>query len=421
MLDGLAAAHAAGVLHRDVKPSNVLLDADDRAVLTDFGIAQSSGDASLTRTGLLVGSPAYLSPERARGEPATEASDLWALGATLFAAASGHSPFDRGEALPTLAAVVGDPVRPPLSAGALRPALEGLLRKDPARRFDTGQARAALETAAASGEETPTPVQGVPVPGTEDLGRTVVVPPVRDPVVASPSVGPVPPPRAPRPRRPFSGGRLLAVLAAVVLVLLVAGLLHSLGSGGDPSAGGPSTTPSTNRPSGSASSTPSRSASSTPSRSSSVPATTAANVPAGYHLHRDPTGFTVAVPDGWSQRRDGSRVDFVEPGGRRFLRIDQTDSPKADPVKDWQQQEKSVRQRLPGYHRISIEAVDYRDYKTADWEFTFGSGSGRTHVLDRGLTTGERGYAIYWSTPDSAWSASSDMLRVFEASFQPAS
>ena len=96
-------------LHRDVKPANVMLLSTGRAVLTDFGIARVEGDATVTTTGLLLGSPAYMSPERARGEPSTLASDLWSLGATLYAALDGRSPFERPGSLPTLNAVLHDP------------------------------------------------------------------------------------------------------------------------------------------------------------------------------------------------------------------------------------------------------------------------------------------------------------------------
>ena len=109
---GLAAARRArgrarrGIVHRDVKPGNVLLRDDGRVVLTDFGIATTAGDASLTSTGLLLGSPAYIAPERARGEAPGPASDLWSLGATLYTAVEGRPPFDDGDPLRTVTAVV---------------------------------------------------------------------------------------------------------------------------------------------------------------------------------------------------------------------------------------------------------------------------------------------------------------------------
>jgi len=119
LLAALATAHAAGVLHRDVKPSNVLLADGGRAVLTDFGIATFPGDPKLTQTGMVMGSPGFTAPERIQGHPATPASDLWSLGATLYAAVEGHGPFDRvGGAITTMSAIINsDPPSAPAAAG----------------------------------------------------------------------------------------------------------------------------------------------------------------------------------------------------------------------------------------------------------------------------------------------------------------
>ncbi|MFD0682986.1 serine/threonine-protein kinase [Actinomadura fibrosa] len=140
----LGAAHAAGILHRDVKPGNVLIARGDRAVLTDFGIAVIEGDASLTQTGALLGSPAYIAPERVRGEPAQPASDLWALGATLYAAVTGRPPFQRDDPAAVFGAVLTTEATIPPYADPLRPVLEGLLDKDPRRRLPADVAEALL-------------------------------------------------------------------------------------------------------------------------------------------------------------------------------------------------------------------------------------------------------------------------------------
>jgi len=137
LLDALSVAHAAGVMHRDVKPSNVLLARDDRAVLTDFGIATFTGDPRLTQTGMVMGSPGYTAPERIRGEDATPASDLWSLGATLFAAVEGHGPFEqRGGAVTTMSAIINEDAPTAATAGALGPVIAALLRREPADRPD---------------------------------------------------------------------------------------------------------------------------------------------------------------------------------------------------------------------------------------------------------------------------------------------
>ncbi len=135
ILAALRAAHRAGVLHRDVKPANVLLAPGGRMVLTDFGIARAADSPALTSSGVLIGSPSYISPERARGEGATAAGDMWALGACLYAAVEGRPPFERDGALASLTAVVTDEPDPPSHAGPLWPVISGLLRKEPAERL----------------------------------------------------------------------------------------------------------------------------------------------------------------------------------------------------------------------------------------------------------------------------------------------
>ncbi|MEU5519140.1 serine/threonine-protein kinase [Streptomyces sp. NPDC052079] len=144
VLDVLRSAHREGILHRDVKPSNVLIADDGRVVLTDFGIAQVEGDPSITSTGMLVGAPSYISPERARGHKPGPAADLWSLGGLLYAAVEGTPPYDKGSAIATLTAVMTEPLEEPKNAGPLRDVIHGLLTKDPAQRLDDSGARAML-------------------------------------------------------------------------------------------------------------------------------------------------------------------------------------------------------------------------------------------------------------------------------------
>jgi serine/threonine protein kinase len=173
LIEALAAAHALGIVHRDVKPANVLVDADGRAWLTDFGIATTTGDSSLTTQGALIGSPSYMAPERANGDEPRPPVDLWSLGATLYAAVEGRPPFDRGEAMATLMSVVSEHPAPMLRAGPLEPVLLGLLTKDPAARTTGASARPHLAAiaegrapvpAAAPARAQPAPPPG-PVPG----------------------------------------------------------------------------------------------------------------------------------------------------------------------------------------------------------------------------------------------------------------
>ncbi|MFD9634725.1 serine/threonine-protein kinase, partial [Streptomyces violascens] len=167
LMDALDAAHQVGVLHRDVKPGNILLERGGRVVLTDFGIAtmDASGDdamAKLTRSGELVGSLDFLPPERAQGREPGPASDIWSLGMTLFAAVEGTSPFRRTSVWSTLSAIVADPLPQAQRAGALTPVLQALMAKEPEQRPTAEQARQMLEQVAASGTVNPTPATPVP-------------------------------------------------------------------------------------------------------------------------------------------------------------------------------------------------------------------------------------------------------------------
>ncbi|USQ83043.1 serine/threonine protein kinase [Streptomyces phaeoluteigriseus] len=163
VLGALEAAHAAGILHRDVKPDNVLLGRHDRVVLTDFGIAQIEGETNLTDTGGFVGSPEFIAPERVLGQRPGPASDLWSLGVVLYAATEGVSPFRRSNTPATLQSVLNAAPAPPAAArGPLAEAINGLLEKDPARRPQAPRVRALLEQAA--NPPAPAPTQVVTAP-----------------------------------------------------------------------------------------------------------------------------------------------------------------------------------------------------------------------------------------------------------------
>ncbi|WP_412079655.1 protein kinase domain-containing protein (plasmid) [Streptomyces xanthophaeus] len=203
LMDALDAAHRAGVLHRDVKPGNVLLEHSGRVVLTDFGIAsmETSGDealAKLTQSGQIIGSLDYLPPERAQGQVPGAASDIWALGMTLYAAVEGAAPFRRTSVWSTLAAIVGEPLPEPRCAGPLTPVLQALMAKDPLQRPDAGQAREMLE-AVAGGRGADLPAAPAPQPVTPPgFGPALAVPlspPAPQPVASySPGAYAAPPP-----------------------------------------------------------------------------------------------------------------------------------------------------------------------------------------------------------------------------------
>ncbi|MEU1313114.1 protein kinase [Streptomyces cinnamoneus] len=253
VLAALRGAHSVGVLHRDVKPGNVLIANDGRVVLSDFGIAMIEGTSALTATGQLVGSPEYLAPERALGHPPGPESDLWSLGVMLYAAVEGASPFRQDTPLSTLRAVVDAELPPPRRAGALAPVLDGLLRKDPAQRIGVNEAERMLRTVAAGGGRPAPPpggghaptVAAHPAPGSPQPARGGQG--ANGPAAAPQGGAREPGPGAPAPGTPGPGrrGRRALAVGALVTGLAAAGLVWALtgggGSDGGSSAGGAST------------------------------------------------------------------------------------------------------------------------------------------------------------------------------------
>ncbi|WP_235994440.1 serine/threonine protein kinase [Nonomuraea montanisoli] len=225
LLEALRAAHAAGVLHRDVKPDNVLLAEDGRAVLTDFGIATTEDEAPVTRTGILVGTPAFMAPERAAGGQAVPESDLWSLGVTLYVAVEGHSPFHRAHALATLGAVLHSEPPPLARAGALGPVLLGLLRKDPGQRMSLDEARWRLHAVVAGNAPEPTAPVAIPAgvltaPGAvaaQDTPPREAAGAAAPPAPPAEATPPAPVPAAVRRRRPPLAALVAGAAAVAVL------------------------------------------------------------------------------------------------------------------------------------------------------------------------------------------------------------
>ncbi|MER5470537.1 serine/threonine-protein kinase [Streptomyces sp. NPDC002935] len=397
VLRALRAAHAAGVLHRDVKPGNVLLGGDGRVLLTDFGIAQIEGDTTITRTGEVVGSVDYLAPERVRGHDPGPASDLWALGATLYTAVEGRSPFRRTSPIGTMQAVVEEEPAEPVNAGALGPVLAALLRKDPAERPSAAQAEQMLAEAAAgrlSSEAQSYAPTGQARYGTTETGTGTGT---REQTAAATPYPPQTIVPAPQKRHRLRTFALVVALAAIVGGGVAVALQQfGTGSPGD---------------SASASSTPSASA--TPSDEGSQRA-----VPAGWQRRNDPVGFSISLPKGWKRSvsidQDGLRqVDYSPDKGKHLVRVAVDTAPDfSSSYEHMSNLEQGVSRRLLDYKQQSLKKELFRDLPGVRWEYTWNALAkdaphyfpGPYRAIDVGYMKSDgTEYAIYEASPAADW------------------
>jgi tRNA A-37 threonylcarbamoyl transferase component Bud32 len=462
VLGALACAHAAGILHRDVKPSNVLLGPDRRAVLTDFGIATLEGDSGLTQAGMVMGTPGFTAPERIRGDLATPASDLWSLGATLYAAVEGRGPFDdRGNSIAILAAIANEEAPRPRSAGPLCHVIEALLHRNPQARPDAAAAGRLLAAAgagistgdaarqragagapplaapldvAAAGPKTQVPADGVsraeapwpdgqwagvpwpgatPPEGTPSGGRW---PESQRPESLGPqSLGPqsaggqVAGPQAGRHGAPAPGFRrgLAAELAGILprgrrRQLLLLGALAIVGAGilvGAMLARGSSGT-------GALAGAPG---------SQGAPANQAGS----------PSAFTMTVPAGWHTSQRGAGTDFTSPAGGRSILVTPAAAGGATVSAQLRRQlARGLRQgRFPGYEPVGGRPFTFQGGTGVARQFTWQPGSGgRMESLDIAfrLTTpaGRRAYLVRESAPAAAWAAAQPAFRHAMSTFR---
>jgi eukaryotic-like serine/threonine-protein kinase len=234
--------------------------------------------------------------------------------------------------------------------------------------------------------------------------------PTEAPLPPTPQTQGVPAPEAP----PAPAGNRSSLRRRILLIAIVLELLLILGVAGayalrlrhapaTPHAG-PSAT------AGASATAPSVSPSMTPG----------AALPAGLHYVHDPTGFTVAVPDGWTRSVRNGIVYFQDPNGGRLLGVDQSNQPKPDPVADWQNQAnvRVAHGDFPGYQLIGIKEVAYH-VKAADWEFTYNGRNGRLHVINRGsIFNDHQAYGLYWETPDAQWQANLETFAWITGTFQ---
>ena len=443
LAEGLAAAHAAGVVHRDVKPSNVMVRDDGTVKLADFGIASVSGDPQITATGVVIGSPAYMAPEQATGDEVGAAADVWSLGATLYYAVEGAQPFGTSDTLSTLTAVVHEPPRPAVRAGGLAPVLDRLLAKDAAARPSIREVARLLEVLP---DARPTAAMTqVRSTGYVEPDRTVAHREVDE--VSEDEVVEYEPVSEPI-RRPAGGGggggggRWIAV-AALLVVLLAGGIaLAMLTAGREDTgrdaldAGGDADTSTTAAPSDDGrdddaerDETPTTEAPAT----TQAPATTAApaagatgQVPAGWTTYTDKeTGYTVAHPEGWRvQDRSGNRTDFTEPGTGTYLRVDWTDTPGESAQADWERQSEAFGKSHEGYEELRIEPTTYAGSTNASlWEYRYVASGATLHAYNLGFVLPSKayGFALNFQTREDRWAASQPTWEQLKANFRPPS
>ncbi|MFF3909156.1 serine/threonine-protein kinase [Streptomyces sp. NPDC001848] len=422
VLRALRAAHSAGVLHRDVKPGNVLLAADGRVLLTDFGIAQVEGDTTITRTGEIVGSVDYLAPERVRGHDPGPASDLWALGATLYTAVEGRSPFRRTSPLTTMQAVVDEEPEPPRFAGALEPVISGLLRKDPAERPDGSR----LEQMLAEAAEGRRPRAAQEYVATEhvDLNgpgdTTANVPHPRREREAETARGTMPQAAmatAPRPRRRHRARTAALVLALAAVLGAGGAVAWQKWDGGNRQAG--------------ASASASASPSPTPSATGTQGADATGDLPAGWVRRSDPYGFSLAVPSkAWKRKlfdEATHQVDYTPDGGEHFIRIAVDSSPDFATAYDHQLDLEQQLHRLVDYKRITLKANIYRDRPGSLWEYTWTAlakdsttAPGPRHAIEETyFSRGGVEYAIYLSGPEADWKTTRQQFQAVLRGWRP--
>ncbi|MFD9303825.1 serine/threonine-protein kinase [Streptomyces sp. NPDC060048] len=447
VLGALRAAHAVGVLHRDVKPGNVMLAKDGRVMLADFGIAAIEGDSSITRTGELVGSIDYLAPERVTGGSPDPASDLWSLGATLYTAVEARSPFRRTSPISSLQAVVNEDPPAPTHAGALAPVITALLRKDPAQRPSAAEAEQML-LQAMEGREPKAAHAYVPTRalGSEELATarnepsdTAALPGEQGPAqghgngdgngdgngqghAQGPEAGRAPAARSADSADPARGRvRRAAVVALVAALIGGGGVFGVLKYTGDASAEGAGT----GSGSGKTTSSPDASPDASPGAGEGKGQKEAV-APAGWRKVVDPAGFTLFVPNGWTRRVDGTQIDYTPDSGQHFIRLAVNPKPEFEnPYAHMLDLEKQVAKRSD-YVRLTLHPNTFRgQVKAALWEFSLTEKSGviagpRRAVEQMYFEQDGTEYAVYMSGPAADWETTRSQFDIVLSGWQPA-
>lgn len=406
ILETLRGAHDNGIVHRDVKPANVMIPAVGRARLADFGIASLQNDPRLTASGIILGSPAYMAPEQAHEGTSSPATDLWGLGTTLFFAVCGKPPFDKGQAIPTLTAVLSEEPQISKNAGALGPVIEALLEKDPADRPSAAEAGSMLARVAAGDAGSAATAAATAVAPAPTVPETL---PAGTVVNDRPAHREVPSERAPSPIPDEGRGKGLLVGLGVLALLVVIALLLTLGGGDDPA----SQREPGRRAGGAEEPAQGGGGGGEEDQAEDDPAEEEPADADGLSTYTDPaTGYVVGVPEGWTTTpRAENRTDFVSPTGA-YLRTEWTDTPGDDVLGTLEDIYDNFAGRHEGYQEIALEPVEYQGYEAAQAEYTYTDGDVTLHAINLQFVTGEYGFALNFQANEDEWD---DLLPTFES------
>jgi serine/threonine protein kinase len=477
LASALQAAHQAGIVHRDVKPANVLITQAGAAKLTDFGVASLTGDPRLTTTGLVIGSPAYMAPEQAQGEPTGPPADFWALGATLYFAVEGQPPFDKGASMATLAAVINEAAQPMRRAGSLAPLITALLAKDPEARPSGPKVRAWLGWLLVVAPPAP-PTGAHPVTGPGQAGPPAPTPslagPAGTPTSPSPTTpaghqqvpaskpppaqawkpmgqsGPVSRPSRPvLPPAPTMPRRRERRLLGVVALLLAGGLLaawltNSIGTDSGMERAAPATATSdagadpeenqaaraTTGSGHGATATTRRTSATTKqpvtTQAPTTPTTAAAQrgLPASWRPFTNRAGSNrVGVPPGFRARtRQSYNATVVEEqGGDRRVFTVRSQNPSAPLPQASRDYRAWARRNFAGYREVRYAENQTYAGRTGAVVFEYEAvrDGRRVHVRHVNVKGRTWGYNVEFIVPAGQWDASQGLARQFEQAFRP--